>query len=70
MEEQVYSYQLKPLVIPGVIYLLIAPVFMAVLYFVVKISTAELSVLRWLYIVTAVAIFALELIQKDPRSEQ
>ncbi|MGI1658987.1 MAG: hypothetical protein ACRKFN_08430 [Desulfitobacterium sp.] len=59
MEDQVYSYQLKPLVIPGVLYLAMAPILFAVLYYGLKISALETDILRWVYIITAVGIVAI-----------
>ena len=59
MEEQVYSYQLKPLVIPGGLYLVIAPMVIAVLFFGFKISELELTILRVMYSLTALGIVLL-----------
>lgn len=59
MEEQEYFYQLKPLVLPGGIYLLSFPVFAALFWFVVKIPVIELSILFSIYLVTAGGIAAL-----------
>lgn len=59
MEEQVYSYQLKPLVIPGGLYLVIAPIVIAILNYGLKISTLELNVLRGIYFFTVLGIVLL-----------
>lgn len=59
MEESVYSYQLKPLVIPGGIYLITFPIVVAILWFLLKIPKVELSLLLGVYFVTALGIVAL-----------
>ncbi|AGA70014.1 hypothetical protein Desdi_2598 [Desulfitobacterium dichloroeliminans LMG P-21439] len=59
MEDQVYSYQLKPLVIPGVLYLAMAPILYAVLYYGLKIAALETDILLWVYSITAVGIIAI-----------
>jgi len=56
MDEQVYSYQLKPLLIPGAAYLLIAPLVLVFLDYVLKISQLELNILRIIYFLTALVI--------------
>lgn len=56
MEEQVYSYQLKPLLIPGVVYLVLAPIALAILYYGLKISVLEMNILRGIYLITALGI--------------
>jgi hypothetical protein len=59
MEEQEYFYQLKPLIIPGGIYLVAFPLLMALLWFGLKISSTELTLLVGIYFVTLVVTIAL-----------
>lgn len=59
MDEQVYSYQLKPLIIPGALYLVIAPLIIMLISFGLKISDLELNLLRGLYTLTALGIIAI-----------
>lgn len=59
MEEQVYSYQVKPLLIPGGLYLIIAPLVLAVLHYGLKIAALEFNVLRVIYLLTALGIAAI-----------
>ncbi|HHY25354.1 MAG TPA: hypothetical protein GX523_01150 [Desulfitobacterium dehalogenans] len=58
MEEQIYSYQVKPLLIPGGLYLVIAPLALAVLHYGLKISAMETTILRVIYGLTALGIVA------------
>lgn len=59
MKEQTYSYQLKPLIIPGASYLVIAPLMIMLISFLLKISSLELNLLRGLYILTALGIIVI-----------
>lgn len=59
MEEQVYSYQVKPLLIPGGLYLVITPLVLAVLHYGLKIAALEFNVLRVIYLLTALGIAAI-----------
>lgn len=59
MEDQEYFYQLKPLVIPGGIYLVIFPILAAVLWFVVHIPAKEMILLLSIYLVTGLGTVAL-----------
>lgn len=59
MEDQEYFYQLKPLIIPGGIYLGSFPIIAAALWFMVKVPTTEMMILLGVYLATALGIVAL-----------
>lgn len=59
MEEQEYFYQLKPLIIPGGIYLGSFPILAAALWFLIKVPATEIMILLGIYLVTALGIVAL-----------
>ncbi|NMA68621.1 MAG: hypothetical protein GX958_04295 [Desulfitobacterium sp.] len=59
MREQIYSYQLRPLIIPGASYLIIAPLMIMLISYILKISSLEVNLLRGLYILTALGIIAI-----------
>lgn len=59
MEDQEYTYQLKPLIIPGGIYLISFPIVCALLWFGLKASSTELSLLLGIYTATLLGTLAL-----------
>ena len=59
MEEQEYFYQLKPLAIPGGIYLVSFPILTAILWFVINIPAKEMTLLLGIYLATGLGIVAL-----------
>jgi hypothetical protein len=61
MEEQVqeYFYQLKPLIVPGGIYLISFPVFTAGLWYLLKLTATEIFLLLGIYLVTVIGILIL-----------
>ncbi len=59
MEDQEYFYQLKPLMIPGGIYLVISPILAAVLWLVSNIPAKEMILLLSIYLVTGLGIMVL-----------
>lgn len=65
MDEHDYVYQLRPLIIPGVVFLLIYPVVIGVLHFFSKLPSLELRVLIGIYVTAAVGILCLWVIGKS-----
>ncbi|HVJ47777.1 hypothetical protein [Desulfitobacterium sp.] len=58
-EEHEYRYQLRPLILPGTLFLIGYPVITLFLVLALKISALEQYILTGLYVVTTLAIFCL-----------
>ncbi|MDQ7093361.1 hypothetical protein REC12_07140 [Desulfosporosinus sp. PR] len=67
MDEHEYIYQLRPLVIPGLFFLIIYPVVLGCIYLFNKMPGIELKVLAGIYIVSLLGILALWIIGKSKR---
>jgi len=65
MEEHDYVYQLRPLIIPGLVFLMLYPLVMGSMYLFRKLPSLELSVLLGIYVVAALGIVALCVIGKS-----
>jgi len=53
-----YKYRLKPLVVPGLMFLILYPLFVGALYLITKFSTLELKILVGIYAATALGILS------------
>lgn len=67
MEEHSYTYQMKPLVAQGLLFLVFYPVIVGLIYKLTTFSALEFQVLTGIYIVTAVGIIALWVFAKSKR---
>ncbi|AFM42442.1 hypothetical protein Desaci_3561 [Desulfosporosinus acidiphilus SJ4] len=67
MDEHEYIYQLKPLVIPGLFFLLLYPVLLGCIYLFHKFPSLELRVLAGIYVICALGILFLWVIGKSKR---
>jgi hypothetical protein len=67
MEEQEYYYQLKPLLIPGGIYLISYPILAVTFKYILKFSTTEFAILAAIYLVTLLGIAGLWIYARSKR---
>lgn len=59
MDEHDYVYPIKPLMIPGLVFLIVYPVIVALVYIIKKMPSLEVSMLLGIYCVAALGILAL-----------
>jgi len=64
MDEHDYVYQLRPLIVPGVVFLILYPLVMGGVHFFAKLPILELRVLIGIYITAALGILFLWIIGK------
>ncbi|WP_407307779.1 hypothetical protein [Desulfosporosinus sp. SB140] len=67
MDEHEYIYQLRPLVIPGLFFLILYPFVLGCIHLFTKLPSIELRVLAGIYIVSMLGILALWVIGKSKR---
>ena len=67
MDKQEYIYQLKPLLVPGGLYLILFPILVAFFWFALKIPYIELIVLSGIYLLSAIGIITLWLYGQSKR---
>lgn len=67
MEEHDYVYQLKPLIIPGLVFLILYPLIVGGLHVFSKLPTLELRVLIGIYGVSGLGIITLWVIGRSKR---
>ncbi|ODA40716.1 hypothetical protein [Desulfosporosinus sp. BG] len=65
MDEHDYVYQLRPLIVPGLMFLILYPLIMGSVHFFRKLPTMELRVLIGIYVVSGLGILALWVIGKS-----
>ena len=65
MEEHDYVYQLRPLIVPGLMFLIIYPLVMGSIYVFSKLPSVELKVLLGIYVISGLGIVALWVIGKS-----
>jgi len=65
MEEHDYVYQLRPLIIPGLVFLILYPLVMGSVHLFRKLPSLELAVLLGIYITAGLGIIALWVIGKS-----
>lgn len=68
-EEQVYVYQMRPLVIPGLMFIIIYPLVTGVVYLLSKFSGYELQALAAIYFLAVLSILALWVFANKKRVE-
>ncbi|HWQ41838.1 MAG TPA: hypothetical protein VN456_07355 [Desulfosporosinus sp.] len=69
MEEHDYVYQLRPLIIPGLLFLILYPLVMGSVYLLWKLPSLEMAVLVGIYIIAGLGIIALWVIGKSKHVE-
>ncbi|AET70053.1 hypothetical protein Desor_4649 [Desulfosporosinus orientis DSM 765] len=67
MEEHDYVYQLKSLVVPGLVFLILYPLVIGGVHAFSKLPTLELRILIGIYVVSGLGILALWIIGKSKR---
>ena len=67
MEEHDYVYQLRPLIIPGLVFLMLYPFVIGSVHLFHKLPSLELAVLVGIYVVAVLGIIALWVIGKSKR---
>lgn len=67
MGEQDYEYQLTPLIIPGIVFLVIYPAVVFALNFLKRLPVLELRILLVIYALTAVGLGSLWIFAKSKR---
>lgn len=67
MDEQDYVYLMRPLVIPGLVFLMVYPLVIGSVHFFSKLPILELRVLMGIYIVSGLGIITLWVIGKSKR---
>lgn len=67
MDEHDYIYQLRPLIIPGAIFLVIYPVVLVILHLLAKLPAVELGLLIGIYVLAALGIVFLWLTGNSKR---
>jgi hypothetical protein len=65
MDEHEYIYQMRPLVIPGLFFLILYPIVLGGIYIFLKFPIMELRVLVGIYVVVLLAILILWIIGKS-----
>lgn len=65
MDEHDYVYQLRPLIVPGLMFLIIYPVVMGIVHFFGKLPSMELRVLIGIYAIAGLGILAIWIIGKS-----
>lgn len=65
MEEHDYVYQLRPLIIPGLVFLILYPLIIGGVHVFRKLPTLELRVLIGIYVISGLGILALWAIGKS-----
>ena len=69
MEEHDYVYQLRPLIIPGLLFLILYPLVMGSVHLFWKLPSLELAVLVGIYVTAGLGIIALWVIGKSKHVE-
>ncbi len=69
MEEHDYVYQLRPLIIPGLFFLILYPLVMGSLHLFRKLPSLEMAVLVGIYVIAGLGIIALWVIGKSKHVE-
>lgn len=67
MDEHDYVYLMRPLVVPGLVFLIVYPLVIGGVHFFSKLPSLELKVLIGIYVVSALGILALWVIGKSKR---
>lgn len=67
MEEHDYTYQMKPLVAQGLLFLVFYPVIVGLIYKLTAFSALEFQVLTGIYIITALGILAIWIFARSKR---
>jgi len=65
MDEHDYVYQLRPLIVPAVMFLILYPIVIGGVYFFSKLPSLELRVLIGIYVIAALGILCLWVIGKS-----
>lgn len=65
MDEHDYVYQLRPLIVPGLVFLIFYPLVMSCLYVFRKLPSLELAVLIGIYAIAGLGILALWVLGKS-----
>jgi len=65
MDEHDYVYQLRPLIVPAVVFLILYPLAIGVVHFIIKLPIIELRVLIGIYVTAALGIVFLWAIGKS-----
>lgn len=69
MEEHDYVYQLRPLIIPGLLFLILYPLVMSSMHLLWKLPSLEMIVLLGIYVIAGFGIIALWVIGKSKHVE-
>ena len=64
MDEHDYVYQLKPLIVPGIVFLLLYPLLLGFVHIISKLPALELKILIGIYVIAGIGILVLWLIGK------
>lgn len=67
MEEHDYIYQLRPLVIPGLVFLILYPLVVGGVHIFSKLPALELKILIGIYVVSGLGILALWVVGRSKR---
>ncbi len=67
MEEHDYVYQLRPLIIPGLVFLILYPLIIGGVHIFSKLPTLELRALIGIYVITGLGIVTLWIVGKSKR---
>lgn len=67
MEEHDYVYQMRPLIIPGLVFLILYPLIIGGVHVFSKLPTLELRVLIGIYVITGLGIITLWVVGKSKR---
>ncbi len=67
MEEHEYVYQLRPLIVPGLMFLMLYPLIIGAVHVFGKLPTLELRILIGIYIISGLGILALWVVGKSKR---
>lgn len=67
MEEHDYVYQMRPLIIPGLVFLILYPLIIGGVHVFSKLPTLELRLLIGIYVITGLGIITLWVVGKSKR---
>ncbi|MCB8815604.1 hypothetical protein [Desulfosporosinus shakirovi] len=67
MEEHDYVYQMRPLIIPGLVFLILYPLIIGGVHVFSKLPTLELRVLIGIYVISGLGIITLWVVGKSKR---
>jgi hypothetical protein len=65
MDEHDYVYQLRPLIVPGLVFLILFPFVIGGVHFFLKLPSLELAILMGIYVTAGLGIIALWVIGKS-----